>query len=259
MKVNVSSLREYEFCPRAVYLKDILKLESETTPEQARGLVGHALRKELSLRQAKILKKIKDKEQLKTTMRDELENIIIEIPYIYKEKLKGVNIQELMPEIIVEIESEINTMQHRLENLIEQHGLKQALQQVTPSKVEYGMQSDTLGLTGIVDKIMQPLTPVEIKTGKTGDGVWEGDRLQLAAYAMLLEEKHSQQIQQGLVEYTRIQEQRPVQITEKLRRKVIQTRDQITEIRAGSIPEICPHGNGKKCDKCTLKNKCYKI
>jgi len=259
MKVNVSSLREFEFCPRTIYLKHVLNIEPDVSLEQARGLVGHAIRKELSLRQAKLLRKIKCESDLNLLLQKEFECIMVELPYIYKEKLSGLNLETLFSEIESEIKSEIKYISNRLTSLVQEQGLTEALKTVTPWKVEYPLQSDTIGFSGIVDKIMTPLSPVEIKTGRVGDGVWEGDRLQLCAYGMLLEEKFNQEIQHGFVEYTRVQEQRPVLFTERLRRRVLDTRDKISEILSGNIPEICPHGSGRKCNACGLKEECYTL
>lgn len=259
MKVNVSTLRELEFCPRVVYLRDVLKVKSEPTPQQAIGLVGHAVRKELSMRQAKLVKKIKDDAQLATIIQEELDRIMADLPFIYREKLSGINLEEMISEIRREMDSELELVSSRLRHLVSEHGLKQALELVTPWKVEYPMSSDTMGFSGIVDKVMSPMIPVEIKTGRVGSGVWEGDKLQVCAYGMLLEEKFGQEILQGLVEYTRVQEQRPVLFTEILRRRVVDARDRVIEILSGCIPEICPHGNGRKCNACGLKETCYGI
>jgi len=257
--VNVSGLRDFEFCPRAVYLKEFLKLTPELSPQQARGLVGHAIRKELSLRQSKLLKKIKHEDQLGLLLQSEFDCILDDLPYIYKEKLAGIELGKILGEIEEEINSEIGLISSKLAVLVKEQGLQQALKAVTPWKTEYPIRSEALNLTGIVDKIMQPLSPVEIKTGKVGESVWEGDRMQLCAYGMLLEEKFQQEILQGFVEYTRVQEQRQVLLTERLRRRVLDTRDKVTEILSGNLPEICPHGNGKKCDACSFKKECYTI
>lgn len=85
--------------------------------------------------------------------------------------------------------------------------------------------------------------------------------MQTCAYAMLLEDKFQlkEPILFGFVEYTKAQEKRPVMTTEKLRRKVIEARDEIIDIFHGNIPEICPHGNGKKCQSCCYRGQCYEI
>ena len=56
MKVRASSLKEYDFCPRAIYLREVLEIKPEVSAERIKGLLGHAVRKELALRQPKMIK-----------------------------------------------------------------------------------------------------------------------------------------------------------------------------------------------------------
>jgi CRISPR-associated exonuclease Cas4 len=100
--------------------------------------------------------------------------------------------------------------------------------------------------------------PVEIKTGVVSEFSWDGDRIQLCAYGMLLEEKFREKLPHGILEYTRVEERRPVLFTEKLRRQVIYARDAVLEILDGKNPGICPHGQPRKCEACALKDECYR-
>jgi len=263
MNVNASTLNQYTFCPRNIYLSKVLKIKTKPTEGQTKGLLGHAVRKELSMRQAKLLGKIQHPDELEIILLQELDQIMQDFPSIYKGMLKDASYETLVPDIKAEVLSEIGTISTKLGIIVEELGIDRALQLVTPWKVEYYVRSDSIGITGRVDKIMldETYVPVEIKTGQPSDGVWEGDRLQTCAYAMLLEDKFGlkEPITHGFVEYTRIQERRPVMTTEKLRREVINTRDSIIEILQGKIPEICSHGSGKKCEACGYKEKCYEI
>jgi CRISPR/Cas system-associated exonuclease Cas4 (RecB family) len=81
----------------------------------------------------------------------------------------------------------------------------------------------------------------------------------VCGYVLLCEEKFNQKIRYGYVEYTQICEKKPVLASEALRRKTLETRDKVLEIRNGLIPEICPHGSGRKCDACGLKEECYTV
>src|SRR5205823_9295682 len=72
------------------------------------------------------------------------------------------------------------------------------------------LQSETLGLVGKVDCLRRrdgSYIPYEHKRGKPArdaDGVaeaWPSDRLQIVAYAVLLEEAHGQTISEGRVRY----------------------------------------------------------
>ncbi len=263
MDVNASTLNQYTFCPRSIYLSRVLKIKARPTEEQTRGLVGHAVRKELSMRQARLLGRIHHPDELEILLLQELEQIMQDFPHIYKNMLKGVNYERFIPDIKTEVLNEIGTISTKLGLLVEEIGIEKALKLITPWRVEYYIKSDQLAITGRVDKVMLEDTyiPIEIKTGQPSDGIWKGDRLQTCAYAMLLEDKFNLKdpIPYGFVEYTRIQERRPIMTTEKLRREVIDTRDAIIEILQGKIPDIGPSATDKKCKSCGYKEICYEI
>jgi len=259
MIVNASDLNRFEFCPRLIYLTGVLGLKPEPTLEQMAGIVGHYVRKELSFRQSKVLGRIKSAKELRGVLHSELDSIVVDVPFIYREKWNS-DCDKILPQVKSEVEKELSLMEEKLKFLVEEVGLQEALKIVTPWKVEYDVKSPTLSLSGRVDKIMKEerLIPVELKTGQAGESVWEADRIQLCAYCMLLEDKFNENVPSGFVEYTRIQERRPVLATEKFRRKVVHTRDKVADILCGKIPDICPHGNGRKCEACSLKEECYK-
>jgi CRISPR-associated protein Cas4 len=263
MRVQVSTLNQYSFCPRGVYLSKILKLKPEFSPERSRGLISHAVRKELSIRQSKLLSRVQDIEDLDSALVEELDKILGETPYIYVDLLGETEYDIHIPELRSEILNEIGLIGKKLRLMVEDMGLENALRTITPWRVEYTVRSKKLGLSGRIDKVMRnpSYTPVEIKTSSIPEGIWEGDRLQTCAYAMLLEYKLRlrEPILFGFVEYTKAQEKRPVMTTEKLRRRVIETRDEIIDIFNGEVPEICPHGSGKKCQGCCYRDKCYDI
>ncbi len=263
MKIHVSSLNEYSFCPRCLYISHVLKIDPEPSRERSRGLVGHAVRKELSLRQAKLLEDIRDTDGIEILLLKELNSVLWDIPHIYKKMLQDIEIEDLIPEIRNEVVREIKTMNERLGIMIREIGIHDTLKRITPWRVEYSLESNRLGFSGRIDKVMKEDTyiPIEIKTGGVPESVWEGDRLQTCAYAMLLEEEFrlKKPIPFGYVEYTRVHERRPVMTTEQVRRRVINARDSIIGILDGKIPDICPHGSGRKCDACGYREKCYEI
>jgi CRISPR-associated exonuclease Cas4 len=87
-------------------------------------------------------------------------------------------------------------------------------------------------------KINESFIPSTIKTGKMPEnGVWQGDRLQLTAYSILVEEKYNSIIEKGFVEYARWGTVRPVVIKRNERRKVLQVRERIKKIQDGFMPE----------------------
>ncbi|MEA3255295.1 MAG: CRISPR-associated protein Cas4 [Candidatus Altiarchaeota archaeon] len=263
MKIHVSSINQYMFCPRSVYLSGVLQLEPQPSVERVKGLLGHAIRKELSLRQSRILGKIHDVDALNETLLNELENVLEDVPYIYKDLLEGFEVKGFISELRPELLDEIEILKSRLEIMIDETGLEDSLERITPWRVEYPVKSDKLKFSGRIDKVMREENyfPVEIKTGNPGNGVWMGDRLQTCAYSMLLEENLGLEkiIPFGFVEYTRVQEKRPVLNTEQLRRRVLAVRDEVIEILDGKDPGVCPHGSEKKCKVCGFKEKCYEV
>jgi len=260
MKVNVSFLNKYDYCPRLIYLEEVLDVVKEPTKAQIRGLVGHALRKELSLRQAKMVGRADSPDSFKRILTDELEKIIREAPFIYRESLPD-QFTRYLPEVEEEIQKEIDLMARHLKAMIRDMGLDEARRYLTPWKIEYTVKSKNLGLKGRIDKIYRrdEVVPVELKTGNPSPGVWPGDRMQITAYSMLLEDKLEKEIPYGMVEYTRIYSQKPVLNTEKTRRDVIYTRDEVADILEGNDPGVCPHGNPNKCRSCGLQDECYRI
>ncbi|MDD5111490.1 MAG: CRISPR-associated protein Cas4 [Candidatus Altiarchaeota archaeon] len=259
MKVTVSMIREHEFCPRSVYLRNVLKIIPVPTEMQSRWLAGHAIRRELSLRGHRLLDSAHDSESAMSALQEELSSIVSDLPFIYRGRLPADILDGVLPDLESELEPELSLMARRLVSLVRVHGLERAREISTPRKVAFRISSEDVGLTGVVDKVMSSLFPVVVKTGRAGGGVWEADRLQLCAYGMLVEESYGECVREGAAEYARVQEMRPVVFTEQLRRKVFEFRDAVREILSGFVPDVCPHGNGKKCASCVLNEECYKI
>lgn len=124
----------------------------------------------------------------------------------------------------------------------------------------YVIKNRNLGVIGEIDRIEKingEYVPVKVKNGRPPvSGVWEGDQLQVATLAMLLEEKLQTKLSLALVEYTQIQEKRPVIITEELRKKVLRAIENIREILADSYvpPKYSPE---YRCYNCKYKTVCH--
>ena len=162
-----------------------------------------------------------------------------------------------------EVVTDLGAFSERLSYIAEDIGFERALRKMTPWKVDYAISSGNLYLNGRIDKVMKESIyyPVEIKTCSPPESVWEGDRLQVCAYGILLEEDLmlKKKIPYGFVEYARIPEMRPVMYTDALRKSVTDTRDAVFGLLDGVVPDICPHGNGRKCESCGYSKRCYEI
>jgi CRISPR/Cas system-associated exonuclease Cas4 (RecB family) len=258
MKVAVSLLNAYSYCPRSVYLSEVLRLEPDSLAEMERGKFSQELRKRLLSKQTVLLGEAEDAGSVINALNEELDCAFDRLRRDYA-RLEDRTAEEVKSEVA----ADLGAFFDRLEYIAEDLGFEKALRRLTPWKVDYGVSSDRLGLSGSIDKVMKDSSyyPVEIKTCEPPESVWTGDRLQVCAYGMLLEEVLAlkKKIPHGFVEYARILEMRPVMFTDSLRKNVNDTRNAVCALLAGDIPDICPHGNGRKCDSCGYAKKCYDI
>lgn len=118
---------------------------------------------------------------------------------------------------------------------------------------EVYLKSERLGLHGRIDLIdmRNGAVPVERKRGYA---YYENDLVQLAAYAMLLEEYLSEPVPRGYLYLYGTNERHPIEITEGLRRKVVDTVADIRAMRIDGIPMFCE--NPRKCGKCSVVGYC---
>ncbi|MCX8207046.1 MAG: CRISPR-associated protein Cas4 [Methanothrix sp.] len=139
---------------------------------------------------------------------------------------------------------------------------------LTPCDIEVELRSERLGLSGILDRLVRPerrrgllgmllrvddMIPSLVRTGRSPEeGVWRRDRIQLAGYAMLLEERFGVEVSTGQVEYVRDGEVRRVRIRSLDRSRALWVRDRVREIRDGEMPDV----GIEKCSSCGMSGIC---
>ncbi|MDP3105252.1 MAG: Dna2/Cas4 domain-containing protein [Candidatus Methanoperedens sp.] len=127
----------------------------------------------------------------------------------------------------------------------------------SPCEFEPVLRSEKFGLTGSPDKLIKngdELAPSIIKTGAMPEnGVWKNDRMQLTAYAILVEEIYNTVVTRGFVEYARWGTARDVTIKRHERRKVLQLRDRVRKIKEGFMPEKPAEA---PCERCGFYGIC---
>ena len=119
---------------------------------------------------------------------------------------------------------------------------------------EVYVKSDRLHLQGRVDLVEEGdgvITPVERKRGNT---FYDNDLIQLAAYAMLLEEHLGERVTVGYLYLYGTNSRHQIAITESLREKVLDTVGAIQAMHVNSIPGFCD--NPRKCAKCSVVVYC---
>lgn len=268
MKISVSALCSYLYCPRKLFLQRVLALEEPPKESLVLGTLRHEIYDFINQKEEGIVTSIKEKTQYqelinlyKTFYSKALREKIIK----NKSRIKEVNLD------IVDVFKRtwpliLNEAEIRAKNIFD-FTLKQNIygkelwEKLTPKILsEQRVESDKLQLRGIVDRIEvyeQSYVPVELKTGKMPkDGVWPGHRIQIAAYAMMIEEKFNTNVKEGFVNYLDAKETRHIAINPFMRVEIINLVNEVQELlKSQSPPNYCENRN--KCTNCGIKETCY--
>lgn len=114
-------------------------------------------------------------------------------------------------------------------------------------------------LKGFVDRIeIYPdfMVPVYLKKGKAPkEGVWPSDRAIVEAQMILIAKEFGRKVNHGFVNYLESEEIRKVQNNEFVVEFIDGLLEDIDKSLNGSLPGFVK--NRKKCEKCSLKEKCY--
>lgn len=253
MTVRVSDLRLYLLCPRQVYFTSCgHKLNEAIAP----GHIEHLLLKELALQFPSLIGEILEKPHIKgmvSTLTTLLDDAGDRVRVIYRNELKGITEKQLLTSKS-KIDIELIAMGLEKSTVELGGGLTQ---QITPWKVQHQVYSKRLDMIGCPDKIVQingELFPSIIKTGNKPEyGVWKNDKLQLTAYAILIEEEFDAMVGRGLVEYCRYGDFREVHIRHTDRRKVLQILDKVQKIKGGALPD---RTEKTQCSSCEFIELC---
>lgn len=119
---------------------------------------------------------------------------------------------------------------------------------------EVYLRSEGLHMHGkidIVEKTGDVIVPVERKHGSR---YYENDLVQLAAYALLLEEYLGERVPIGYLYLYETNARHPIEITDLLREKVMKTVEEIRSMRVDEIPPFADNPN--KCRKCSAVTYC---
>jgi len=240
--IRVSDLTLYLKCPRMCYFTNRgHNLIKDATPQYLERIIF----KELAL----VYESAFNREDRLTILSDELNRISNEIRIIYRAELAGIDDDTLS--------NSVSNVRSCLEDICSNLPSNGDFYAIRSVEIEPLLHSPKFGLAGSPDKLVKigdMLTPSIIKTGSMPEnGVWQSDRLQLTAYAMLVEEKHNTVVEHGFVEYARWGKVREITIKRHERRKVLQIRDKIKKIQNGSMPE---RPEDAPCGFCGFKEMC---
>ena len=88
-------------------------------------------------------------------------------------------------------------------------------------------------------------------------GVWDQDAIDLATNAILIEEEFETEVFVGFIDYTKINERRPVVMDVNIRKALFDIINEVKDIEYNKkVPTV--KINDKKCGNCKYKNICLK-
>lgn len=237
--IRVSDITAYLKCPRMCYF---MNRGHELIKEATVEYIQHLLLKEMALIYGSAL----NERDTLSALNDELDRLSDKLRIIYRQELA-----EASDDALEDAVSGVRAWLERIsKNLSSEHYSR-------ISELEPALRSEKFGLTGSPDKLItigDELTPSIIKTGAIPDnGVWKSDRVQLTAYAILIEEIYKTVVNRGFVEYARWGMVKEVTIKRQERRKVLQLRDRIRKIQEGFMPE---KPGDAPCERCGFKGMC---
>jgi CRISPR-associated protein Cas4 len=266
--LSVTDLCSYLYCSRKLYLRKVFKIYEPIKEVTFKGSFRHEIHDLASKADEETVRSVKTKlslNEIKELYLLKYKEILRKVIVNNKELLKKFNLKgndvfaKNMP--VIEEEADLRaTNVHK--TIIDFNVVGDELwEKLTPKIIsELRIEDPKLGLKGIIDQIYkyeEDLVPIELKTGKAPrDGVWPGHKIQIAAYALLLEGKFNEQIKEGFVHYLEAEQKRHIPINAFLRLEVKELINKVnTLIKSSEIPNFC--GNDNKCRVCGLKETCY--
>ncbi len=266
-KISVTFLSSYLYCPRKLYLEQVLKIFKIPKEAVIKGTIRHETYEGINNCEKDLVTSIK-KEQT-------FEEVFSEYKRVYTKLLRkaiirnknalteagldlSVFLTDTLPSIIDEAKDRAtNTYQFSKKTNLE--GLDLWIKITPKIESEVRVESNALGLKGIIDEIRKyedELVPVELKTGKAPErGVWDGHKIQIGAYILLLEEKKTKKIKEGVVKYLDYKLERQVIMDPFLKKDIIELVKKVNELLASkTLPPQCEQKN--KCNACNLYTEC---
>jgi CRISPR-associated exonuclease Cas4 len=240
--IRVSDITVYLKCPRMAYF---MNKGNELVKDITLAYIEKIILKELALSYPDA----PDNEDMVSFLDGELDRLSDELRVIYRPELAGID-----DELITDSISNVRAM---LGNICPNLAGNRDFYAADPFNTGEVLQSGKFGLAGTPDKLVKindEIIPSIIKTGNMPEnGVWKSDRLQLTAYAILVEEMYGTIVERGFVEYARFGKVREVKLKRHERRKVLQVRDKIKKTMDGIMPE---KPQDAPCEYCGFVDMC---
>lgn len=266
--LNVRDISDYLYCARKVYLRKVLHAREKPNVKTILGMIRHSILDELNKIEESIVSGIAQQKNL-TELGDIYKMHLLAITERIFRKYENlaisfsINIQEFWQEFWKNIQQEIQLRIKAIYRLLQKNIFGYELWQSLEPKylTEFKIISGKLQLVGRIDRVIIEkqdnktiYVPCEIKNADTIKP-YESDILQLACYAILLEDKFNTEIKKGIIQYKN--RKIDVEIDEGKRQRIFSIIESINKFSSTGMPKILE--NFKKCRACGLRDECFNI
>lgn len=268
MNLSVTLLSSYLYCPRKVFLEKVMGLREPPKPALLLGTVRHTTLEKGNEAEKQLIEGMTDFLSIEEITRRYQEKYLAclqETIQKYEEALRSLGVDPLtvyhkaMNSIIIEAQSRAwNT--HSFMHLHKVVG-KNLWESLTPKiSSELRVESHKLRLKGVIDQVhhhQEKVVVWEMKTGKAPlEGVWPGHKVQVIAYALLLEEHFKKPVEEAYVHYLDTNQKRKIVINPFMKMEITQLVDEVFQLLDNRlIPDYVATKN--KCKNCGLRKQCY--
>jgi CRISPR-associated protein Cas4 len=264
--VSATQLSSYLYCPRKLFISTILMVEEPLKEELVKGRIWHKAYELINNCEERIVKSISsyDYTLILEFYKKEYALMLRNAILMSRHDIKKFGLDMVMifnnywPGFFEEAKRRaLNVCEFsRKHNILGE----QLWIHLTPKILsEQYFKSERLNLSGIIDLIEvhdnNLFVPVELKTGNApSTGVWDGHRIQLGAYLVLLSDS-GRIASEGKIRYKEADE-RIVMMNSMLSDEVMSLIKKVSALLSGStIPKHTDNKN--KCAKCSFKELCY--
>lgn len=273
--VNATQLSSYMYCPRKLFISSVLEIKEPPKKELVKGRVWHQTYELINKNESDIVKSINSGnysdiyDLYRRGFAKFLRNAII----MNKSELKEFEIDmlEIFNDYWTHFDEEAKTRALNVSDFIKRTNFFGAKlwDELTPKILsEQYFKSEKSNISGIIDMVeihkikdcegtdMDLYVPVEFKTGKFPEkGMWDGHRVQLGAYLVLLEDS-GKKVSEGVLKYKDSSDKRVLVMDSMLRSEVIGIAKKTNSIITNfELPDFTDNKN--KCAKCSFKEVCY--
>lgn len=268
MKLAVSLLASYLYCPRKVFLQKVLKLREPLRQPLILGTIRHeALEKATNAEKEIVLSigKLDDAPEISRKYIEQYAAILRETITKYLPSLTtlGIPAETAYEGAFSTLLTEASMRSRNTASFFEKTKLVglELWENLTPKILsEVRVESNELGLIGIIDQVHDYGTyviPVELKTGKMPKvGVWPGHRIQASAYALMLSESREEKIGRTIVHYLDGNERREIVMNPFMQDEIVMLVQEIQELLGNTLlPNYCE--SPQKCNSCGLRKECH--